>query len=233
MSEPSSRAVVSIIWSLIIAFVVAGFWSLGEFLYLCLTRPRASYRISAWSLGVGALVFVWMLYVSYKARLNVARDNRVIVGLPASDHDRAAGELSEFLTRMRQVDGPALGMAAVQAADVAARLYADTDGKIDLRSPRAALASRPALLTELTEAVIQLQKAGHQFEAPGTIIWVNTLRAELMPELRPSVKQMWSLISRGGLFYVAEEATRYEEKTGRSLSNNNIIFRVVPEGCGE
>lgn len=42
-----SWAVVSIIWSVIVAVVVAGFWSLGEFLY----EPRASYHISAWSLG--------------------------------------------------------------------------------------------------------------------------------------------------------------------------------------
>jgi hypothetical protein len=68
MSEGFSWAVVSIIWSLIVAAVVAGFWSLGEFLYLFLTKPRASYHVSGWSLGIGALVFVWMLYVSYKAR---------------------------------------------------------------------------------------------------------------------------------------------------------------------
>jgi hypothetical protein len=57
-------AVVSIIWSLIIAAVVAAFWSLGEYLY----QPQAGYHLSAWSLGVGALVFVWLLYISYKAR---------------------------------------------------------------------------------------------------------------------------------------------------------------------
>ncbi len=64
------------------------------------------------------------------------------------------------------------------------------------------------------------------------MVWVNTLRAELMPELRPSVAEMWSMIGGRGFLYAAEEATRYEEKTGRSLSNNNIIFQVVPEGYG-
>jgi len=152
--------------------------------------------------------------------------------LSASDRDRARGELSEFLARIMEADGPVLGLTAVQAADVAARLYADTDGELDLRSPRAALASRPALLYELTEAVIQLQKAGRQSEAPGTMVWVNTLRAELMPELRPSVAEMSSMIGGRGFLYAAEEATRYEEKTGRSLSNYNIIFQVVPEGYG-
>lgn len=56
--------VVSIIWSLIVAVLVGGFWSLGEFLY----QPRAGYHVSSWSLGVGALVFVYLLYISYKAR---------------------------------------------------------------------------------------------------------------------------------------------------------------------
>ena len=231
MSETHSWAIVSIIWSLIVAFVFAGFWSLGEFLYLSLNRPRASYQISAWSLSAGALVFALLLYRSYKARPN--KNNRVVGGLPKSDHERAAGELSEFLRRMFEVDGTALGMTAVQAAQFAAFLYADTDGKIDLRSPRAALASRPGLLGELTEIVIQLQRAGHESEAAGIIVWVNTLRAELMPELRPPVKQMWSLISQRGFPHADEEATSYAEIAGRPLSSNNIIFRVVPEGCDE
>ena len=63
-----SWAVVSIIWSVIVAVVVAGFWSLGEFLY----EPRASYHISAWSFGVGALVFVLAVIISYKARRRVS-----------------------------------------------------------------------------------------------------------------------------------------------------------------
>jgi hypothetical protein len=164
---------------------------------------------------------------------NVVQNNRS-VGELSFEHDRAAAELSEFLTRMMEADGPVLGLTAMQAADVAARLYADTGGEIDLRSPRAALASRPALLAELIEAVIQLQKAGRQSEAPGTIVWVNTLRAELMPELRPSAKQMWSLISRRGFLYVEAEEARarllYEQKTWYLSAN---IFRVVPEGFDE
>jgi hypothetical protein len=34
MSEAFSWAVISIIWSLIVAFVAADLWSIGEFLYL-------------------------------------------------------------------------------------------------------------------------------------------------------------------------------------------------------
>jgi hypothetical protein len=158
---------------------------------------------------------------------------KIVGGSSASDRDRAAGELSEFLRRMLEVDGTALGMTAVQAAQFAAFLYADTDGKTDLRSPGAALASRPGLLSELTEIVIQLQKAGRQSEAAGIIVWVNTLRAELMPELRPPVKQMWSLISQRGFPYADEEATSYAEMAGVPLSSNNVVFRVVPEGCDE
>ena len=60
-------------------------------------------------------------------------------------------------------------------------------------------------------------------------MWVQTLRAEVIPTLRPSVKQLWSLVSKGGFLFVAEAAALYETKTGRSLPNN-IIFRVVPEG---
>ena len=72
-----------------------------------------------------------------------------------------------------------------------------------------------------------------QSEAAGIIVWVNTLRAELMPELRPPVKQMWSLISQRGFPYADEEATSYAEMAGVPLSSNNVVFRVVPEGCDE
>jgi hypothetical protein len=150
----------------------------------------------------------------------------------ASDRNRAVGEVSEFLKRMMEAPGTALGMTAVQAAEVATRLYTDTDGEIDLRSPRAALALRPVLLTELTEAVIQLQRAGRQFEAAGTILWACTLRAERFPELRSSVKRMWSLISEGGFPFVEEAATLYEEKTKHSLPNDIIQrarYFTVPE----
>lgn len=150
-----------------------------------------------------------------------------------SDRNRAAGEVSEILAQIKEAPSSALGMAAVQAADVAARLYADTDGEVDLLSPRAALAAQPALLSGLTEGVIQLQKAGRQIEAVGSIIWVATLRAELFPELQPLVKQMWSLIDRGGFPYVAEAAMLYEDQTGRSLQEDNILFRRVPEGFDE
>jgi hypothetical protein len=106
-------------------------------------------------------------------------------------------------------------LLAVQAADVAARLHAETDGEVDLRVPPTALAWRPALLTELTEGVIQLQNSGRQFEAPGSIIWVHTLRAALMPELRPSVKKTWSLARRGGvpLRYGGSRTVREYDRT--------------------
>jgi hypothetical protein len=145
-----------------------------------------------------------------------------------SDQRRATSELLEFLSRIKGADRMALALTSVQAADVAARLYADSDGGIDLRFPRAALTTRPTLLHELTEAVIQLQAAGRQREAPGTIMWVSTLRAEMIPELRPTVKELWSLVTKGG-WLLAREAEALYENEGRELPNN-IIFRVAPDG---
>jgi hypothetical protein len=143
------------------------------------------------------------------------------------DRKRTINELSEFMKLLAEADGLTLGMAAVQAADVASRLYGDTE--IELHSPRTALETRPSLLTELTENIIQLQKAGRQFEAVGYIVWMNTLRAELIPEVRPTVKQMWSLIDRGGRMYVETALMQFEEVTGRRMLSNDL-FRGVPEG---
>jgi len=64
-----SWATVSIIWSLIVAAVVVGAWSVGEFLY----RPSAGYHISTWTLVIGAVVFVCFLCISFKARHSAQR----------------------------------------------------------------------------------------------------------------------------------------------------------------
>ena len=56
--------IVSLIWSLIVAVAVSAAWALGEFMY----QPRAGYHINSWSLGVGIVVFIWLLYISYRAR---------------------------------------------------------------------------------------------------------------------------------------------------------------------
>jgi hypothetical protein len=145
----------------------------------------------------------------------------------AADRKRTINELSEFMKLLAEADGVTLGMAAAQAADVASRLYGDTE--IELHSPREALEMRPSLLTEVTENVIQLQKAGRQFEAVGWIVWMNTLRAELIPEVRPTVKQMWSRIDKGGHKYVDSALTQFEEVTGRRMLSNDL-FRGIPEG---
>ena len=124
-----------------------------------------------------------------------------------SDRNRATTETSTFLARIKEVDGTALALTMMQAEDVASRLYAGTDGKIDLLQPHAALASRPTLVWELTEAVIQLQAAGRQAEAPGIIMWAATLRAEMFPSIRPLVKELWSLVMSGGFHFAPEVAS--------------------------
>jgi hypothetical protein len=60
-----SWAIVSTIWSLIVAGVASLAWAFGEFGYLYATRRHASFSISGWAIGAGAAVFVWALYRSY------------------------------------------------------------------------------------------------------------------------------------------------------------------------
>ena len=64
-----SWATVSIIWSLIVAAVVGGAWSVAEFLY----RPSAGYHISTWTLVIGTVVFVCFFWISFKARHSAQR----------------------------------------------------------------------------------------------------------------------------------------------------------------
>jgi hypothetical protein len=65
ISAGISWAIVSTIWSLILAGVAALAWAFGEFGYLYATRRHASFSISGWAIGAGAAVFVWALYLSY------------------------------------------------------------------------------------------------------------------------------------------------------------------------
>jgi hypothetical protein len=51
----------------------------------------------------------------------------------AADRKRTINELSELMKLLAEADGPTLGMAAAQAADVASRLYGDV--KSSKRSP--------------------------------------------------------------------------------------------------
>jgi hypothetical protein len=145
------------------------------------------------------------------------------------DQHRFTSETLEFLNRLKTADRMPLAITSVLAADVAARLYAFTDGGIDLLYPREALVTRPTLLYELTEAVIQLQAAGRQLEAPGTLMWVCTLRAEMFPSLRPLVKELWSLVAEGGFTFERQAVALCEEKLGCTFPYNGI-FRRPPNG---
>jgi hypothetical protein len=57
-------AIVSMIWSLILATLVGLGWALGEYLYLAATRYHATFHISGWAFGVGVLAFALMLLAS-------------------------------------------------------------------------------------------------------------------------------------------------------------------------
>jgi hypothetical protein len=147
----------------------------------------------------------------------------------------AMKELSKYHDRVLQhsANKSAMALTTIQAADVAARYYQDTDGKTNLLKPRAALVSNPQILWQITEAVIQLQKAGRQGEAPGFHLWGFTLRAVLMPEQQPRMKEIWTLIQKAGFLYWSEVEATYSSICGVPLAKDNLLFRRIPEGFGD
>jgi hypothetical protein len=208
--------VVSFVWSIIIGTMTAA-WAFGEFIY----RSQAGYHFGAWALGAGILMFIFLLYTSYKARANISNPEN-------SQASKGETELSEFLDLLRKADNGAHGIVAAQATDVASRIAEASGFQIDLRYPAAALAQRPALLWELEEEVISMQKAGRQADAPGTIAWVHTLRAEQVPELRPAANEMWKIIGKG-TGYMREAAYAYHQKTSHPLlsySDLGLVYSI-------
>ena len=79
-------AVVSITWSLIMAIVIGGSWSFGEFLY----KPSAGYHISDWSFGVG----VGPLFSSFCGFLTRPASQSTSKGATCQDGERRIGGYS-------------------------------------------------------------------------------------------------------------------------------------------
>jgi hypothetical protein len=204
-TEEAMWIVVSLTWSLLLGGLAGASWAFGEYLY----NPRASYHVSYWSASFGTFVFLYFLYISYKARHKIISAGNI-------SSDKSAKELTEFLNALRKADVFSLGTVAAQATDVASRQANSSNYSINLRYPREALRLNPRLLWELEEEVITLQKAGRQVDAPGTIVWVHTLRAEQVPELRPAVNEMWQIIGKG-TGYINAAAREYSQSTGRTL----------------
>ena len=142
---------------------------------------------------------------------------------------KAVRELSEFTEAILSVHPSGLGLLMVQAADVAECLFEKTSGKIDLRSPRDAMTAKPSLLYDIEEEAIKRKKAGRQAEAASLIPWVHTLRAVLIPELKQPVTEMWQAIFVKGRPY-ADEAEVLFREVAAGRRQNNIAFRVIPDG---
>jgi hypothetical protein len=108
--------------------------------------------------------------------------------------NRATDELNQFLIRLKGMSDEELGLVAAQAAHTSAAM---SEAGIDLQDPHATLLTHPRILSDLTTAVIELQKRGRQVQAPGLLVWVHTLRAVARLELRYLAKEMWRQIARG------------------------------------
>jgi hypothetical protein len=113
--------------------------------------------------------------------------------LSAFDRRHMIEDSLAFLDRMKTLGSGVMETTAEEAELVSTRMLSQFG--IDLHSPREALIKNGTmLLFNLTEQVIQLQKKREFVAVPGFMVWVITLRAELVSELQPVAKEMWSLL---------------------------------------
>jgi hypothetical protein len=109
-------------------------------------------------------------------------------------NSNAQSEIEEFLFRMKGMRDNELGLPAVQVAVRSAKMAAVG---IHLHDPRTTSITHPNLLPELVNEVIELQKSGQQALAPGLMVWILTLKAEIAPELRSKAREVWRQVARG------------------------------------
>jgi hypothetical protein len=138
----------------------------------------------------------------------------------------AADELNQFLERLRGIEERNLGFVARQVAHVAFQCHRNG---ICLHEPEKALKTAPSILWTLEEQVIQLKKRGRQVEVPGTMVWVHTLRAVNIPEIRGLAVEMWTYIERSFNYALDPHLITKESMTGSSL-DVRIFFLRVPDG---
>ena len=124
----------------------------------------------------------------------------------------AEEDIERFLKGLRGSDLEEIAMVAAVATHW--RNVFAAQG-IDLLHPVEAERKKPALLMLLNRTIREVQKV-HPAFAAGLMVWLHTVRAANMPEIRAQGRDVWSELYRS--FALAESAAKnFEIVTGVEL----------------
>ncbi|MCR9128116.1 MAG: hypothetical protein NXI12_01195 [Alphaproteobacteria bacterium] len=133
-------------------------------------------------------------------------------------------DIQNWVDSLRGSDGHELGFVVAQASEYRHVLL---ESGINLLRPSIEAELDPNLTGRLSRQIVDLQKQGRQVAAPGLMVWVHSLRAVQVAEIRYLGREMWGHLSRGFPF-AHEAAFDFLQQTGvRMRLENHDIF---PEG---
>jgi hypothetical protein len=137
----------------------------------------------------------------------------------------ARHHLEEFLVRLRGLGADERGIVAAQTAHYLRHFQSSY---IDLLYPSLALRYWPNIESQISAAIVEMQKNGREALVPGLMVWTHTLRAQSRIELLLQAKEMWRIVESGFDRAVIEAAT-FELLTGQLLIFDHRHL-AVPEG---
>jgi hypothetical protein len=135
---------------------------------------------------------------------------------------KAEEDLERFLDRLRAADID--GIAVIAAAATHWR-HVFADEGINLLKPAEAEAMLPTLLTVLERSILETRKT-HPELANGLTVWLHTVRAGGVPEIRARAREMWGQLAWS--FDHVEYQAQTLSMVGLKLNVNDPAH--VPEG---
>lgn len=127
--------------------------------------------------------------------------------------DRYRREAVSFLGHVRRLSDNDIGFVLAIAAHQRNKLKEEGT---DLFSLAELAAARPMYHHDLAKAVGALSRAKRAHDALGMHVWVHSLRAAAMPELREIGLDLWRELRRG-VPHLAEQRAYFKEQTGFEL----------------
>lgn len=104
-------------------------------------------------------------------------------------------ELDAFVHNLKGMDGEELGFAIAMATDMRHSLRAAVGW--DLLDPVAVEREDAYAAMTVNKLIRQYQGEGKQISAASAMVWLHTLRAANILELRVSGREMWRQLQRG------------------------------------
>ncbi|NTI22280.1 hypothetical protein G6M87_10470 [Rhizobium rhizogenes] len=134
-------------------------------------------------------------------------------------------ELTEFVDRLRAMDGSEIGLVVAIGTDRRHKLKEVLGW--DMLEPALLERSEPFAAMQLNKLIRQMQVDKKPLVAAGLLIWIHTLRAANSLDLRQQGREMWRQLERG-FPHAYASAEGFYDLGGPELNLDN--YQIFPSG---